>query len=515
MMLILLVLFATIIFFKFYLLIKDNFNYWKKKNVPHLPPKLLFGNCSDYILFKKNYQLVVNEICEQFPNEPYVGAFFGTKPVLIVKDPNLVKLVLAKDFYYFSGRENTDYAHKEAITANLFFNGGDKWKVLRQNLTPLFTSAKLKNMFHLIKVCTKEFETFLEEELNVSEEIDVKSTFARFTMECIMNCAFGLRANTFKRDIAFNPFTTIGGKIFETSPINQLKIYLRAIWPSLFYGLGFKLFDEKIDDFFNNLFTEACKRRSVQESTRNDFVDLILGWKNEKYITGDKLSNFKTGNKEKEKIEVDKELLAGQCTLIFSAGFETTSSTISFLLYELAKSKSAQEKVLKEVDEYFVKYNGVIEYECVNEMPYTEACIEEALRLHPVLGVVTREVMDDYILPTGLRLQKGDRIHIPINHLHRNLKYFPDPTTYRPERFFGEGKKNIKPYTFMPFSEGPRICIGVRFARMVLYAGLLTLFKKYRIELAESTPLSLEYKPVTLVTQPATDVYLKLIPREG
>lgn len=371
-----------------------------------------------------------------------------------------MKLVLTQDFYHFSGRENTDYANKEPITKNLFYKGGDEWKVLRQNLSPVFTSAKLKNMFHLIKACAKELETFLEEETRVSDKIKAKSTVSKFTMECIMNCAFGLRAKTLKRDTAFNPFITIGEKIYDSSLLSISKIYFRAIWPSLFYALGFKMFDRKINDFFNNLFIESCKNRAKEESSRNDFIDLILGWQNETYITGDRMSNFKTGNKEREKIGVNKELLAAQCTLIFAAGFETTSSTINFLLYELAKSKTAQEQVIKEVDAYLAKFNCDIEYECVNEMPYTEACIKEALRLHPVLGVITREVMDEYKLPTGLQLRKGDRIHIPIYHIHRNPKYFPDPTEFRPERFLGEEKKKVKPYTFMPFGEGPRVCIG-------------------------------------------------------
>ncbi|XP_046963903.1 cytochrome P450 6B2-like [Vanessa cardui] len=509
----LLQIFVIIILYTIYTLLTKNHDYWKKKNVPYLKPKLLFGNFSDYILFKKSSSIVTSEICEQFPDEPYVGVFYGTRPALVIKDPKILKLVLTQDFYYFSGRENTDYTDREAITTNLFFNGGDHWKVLRQNLTPLFTSAKLKNMFLMINGCAEELDAFLEEELKISEDVNLRSLFARYAMECIINCVFGLRTNAMKKDDGTNPFVIVGEQIFDTSTARGLKIITRSMWPSLFYGLGFKLFDEKIEDFFNGLYNNATESRSKDQITKNDFVELISSWQKEKYITGDRFSDGKTTGNSIEKIEVNKDLLVAQCTLFFSAGFETTSTTTNFLLYELAKNKHAQDKVIEEVDAYFNKH-GVIKYECVNEMPYVEACIEETLRLYPVLGTLTREVMSSYTLPTGLQLKKGDRVHIPISHIHRHPDYFPDPTSYRPERFFGDEKKKIKQFTFFPFGEGPRVCIGIRFARMAMYAGLLTIFRKYRVELAENMPLTLKFKSVSLTTQASINIYLKFIPRE-
>ncbi|XP_026488878.2 cytochrome P450 6B2-like [Vanessa tameamea] len=511
---ILLQIFVITILYRLYTLLSENNDYWKKKNVPYLKPSLLVGNFSDYIFFKKSAQLITSEICEKFPDEPYVGVFYGTKPALVIKDPKILKLVFTQDFYYFNGRENTDYVDRETITTNLFFNGGDHWKVLRQNLTPLFTSAKLKNMFLMINECAEELDTFLEEEIKVSENINLRSLFARYAMECIINCIFGVRTNAMKRDNGTNPFVIVGEQIFDTSTVMGLKIITRSMWPYLFYRLGFKLFDEKIGFFFNDLFTKATESRSKDGITRNDFVDLISSWEKENCIIGDKFSDEKSTGNSTEKIEVNKDLLVAQCTLFFAAGYETTSTTTNFILYELAKNKQAQDKVIEEVDAYFDKH-GVIKYECVHELPYVEACIEETLRLYPLLGVLTREVMNNYTLPTGLQLKKGDRVHIPVSHMHHHPDYFPDPTSYRPERFFGDEKKKIKQYTFFPFGEGPRVCIGIRFARMVMYAGLLTIFRKYRVEMAENMPLTLNFKPVSLATQASINIYLKFIPREN
>ncbi|XP_050353663.1 cytochrome P450 6B5-like [Nymphalis io] len=496
-----------------YVLLTKKHDYWKKRKVPYLNPRLIFGNFRDYILLKKSRTEIMCEICDQFPDEPYIGVFYGTAPALVVKDPKILKLVLTQDFYYFNGRENTDYAHREPITTNLFSNGGDHWKVLRQNLTPLFTSAKLKNMFPTIKECAEEMDPYLKDEIQISGNINIKSLFARYSMECIIRCVFGQKANTMKRVNAINPFVKIAEAI-DTFPTTMgLKIIGRAMWPGLFYALGLQMFDDRIEKFFGHLFRETRKNRSTETTIKKDFVDLILGWEKQQYITGDSFSNNQTNEKKIERIEVNEELLVAQCSLFFSAGFQTTSSTINYLMYELARNKQAQERLIEEVDAYFNKH-GDIKYECMSELPYIEACIEEALRLYPVLPAITREVMSSYTMPTGLRLQKGDRVHIPIYYIHRQPENFPDPTVYRPERFFGDEKKKIKPYTYMPFGEGPRVCIGARVARMVMYAGLLTIFRKYRAVLGDNMPDSLEFNPMAPVLQATIDMYVKFIPRE-
>nr|XP_034827544.1 cytochrome P450 6B2-like [Maniola hyperantus] len=486
----------------------------EKKNVPHLKPSIFFGNYGEYITLRKYWPKITQEICQKFPDSPYVGVYYGTEPALVLQDVNIIKLVMAKDFYYFNNREITDYTHRELITQNMFFTGGDRWKVLRQNLTALFSSAKLKNMFYLIENCATMLETVIDDELksSVGNVIELKSLLARYTMDCIGSCAFGVNTGTLAgKDKYKNPFTIMGQKLFDISNFAAMKMISRAMWPAAFYGLGLKWFSTDITTFFSKLLNNVFVDRSYKQSSRNDFVDHVLGWKQKSYLTGDSVTNFKTGEKATIKLEVNDELLVGQCILFFAAGFETTATTSGFVFYELAKDQSAQARVIEEVADYFHRHNGKIEYECINEMPYLQACIDETLRLYPVLGVLTREVVETYTLPTGLRLEKGDRVHIPVYHIHHDPRNFPEPDEFRPERFYGEEKKNIKQFTYIPFGEGPRICIGLRFARMPIVAGLLTVFKKYRVELADDMPRNIKFQPRAFVTQAMGGVRLKFI----
>ncbi|CAH2232876.1 jg288 [Pararge aegeria aegeria] len=371
---------------------------------------------------------------------------------------------------YYLLSKNHDYWKKRKVPhlkPSLLFGNYKETILLKKHQTQVAYDickqfpGKIKGMFHLVKNCANQLECLIREKMEISPNIDAKQLLAMFTIDIITSCAFGINCNSMNKnaDMTSNPFLAVRERIIDTSKSAGVKLYCRQMWPQIFYGLGFSLFDKNIYYFFRNILAGVFESREGKPSTTNDFVDLILTWKKNKVITGVSLSNEKTGAKKELTMDVDDDLLISQCVAIFGAGFETTATTLSFLLYEMAKNQDAQTKLIEEVDSYFEK-NETIEYECVNELPYIAACIDETLRLYPVLGLLTREVMDDYTFPTGLRLKKGDRIHVPIYHIHRNPDYFPEPEVFRPERFYGDAKKDIKPFTFFPFGEGPRICLG-------------------------------------------------------
>ncbi|CAH4028006.1 unnamed protein product [Pieris brassicae] len=321
----------------------------------------------------------------------------------------------------------------------------------------------MKKMFYLIEECSDNLDKVLVD-LSKQPSVEVRALMSRFTIDCIGSCAFGVNTKAMKLDDGSNPFVKIGQKIFDASNIRGFKVVSRVIWPSIFYNLGFKAFPSEIPEFFSKLLTNVFEQRQYKNLGRHDFVDLVLGLRNDKFITGDSISNLKS-EKKKITLEVDHDLLTAQCMLFFAAGFETSATTLSFMLFEMAKNPEIQKRVLHEVDDYFSK-NDKLSYECVSETPFLDACINETLRLYPVVGVLTRELVEYYKLPSGVLLNKGMRIHIPVQHTQRNSEHFPDPDVFRPERFMGDEKENIKPFTYMPFGEGPRTCIRMRFAKM-------------------------------------------------
>ncbi|CAG9103876.1 unnamed protein product [Plutella xylostella] len=489
----------------------SKFDYWSRRGVKFPRPAPLLGNYGAYLLQRRNLGEVTRAICRQFPDEPLVGAFYGPHPVAVVQDPALLKLITTKDFYYFNGREVSEHTHKEITTKNMFFNSGDKWRVLRQNLTPLFSSAKMKNMFHLIEKCARDFEVLLEEEAKKSDIVEARTLMSRFTMDGIGTCGFGINSGVMQNDAKNNPFAEVGEMIFEESKWRTFLTAFRAIFPSIFYGLRFSLFPDAINSFFHSVLMSVFKERKWEPTSRQDFVDMVISLKKNKYITGDSMRNMKGGS-DKLQIEVDDDFLVAQCVLFFAAGFETSSTASSFTLYELARHPEHQQRVIDEVDAYLAT-RGEVRYDCTTELPFLDQCVEEGLRLHTT--IVTREVAEEYTLPNGVKLDKGLRVHIPLFHIQRNPKYFEDPDEFKPERFSPEERKKIVPYTHFPFGEGPRACIGMRFARMQMMAGLVTVFKSYRVELAPSMPRDPQYCAGTMVVRFKGGIQLRLIPREN
>jgi cytochrome P450 family 6 len=168
-----------------------------------------------------------------------------------------------------------------------------------------------------------------------------------------------------------------------------------------------------------------------------------------------------------------------QATQFFLAGFETSSSAITFALYELAVNQDIQRKLRKEIGNVLSRFNGIISYESLKEMEYLDMCVKgeksfiknflsryfslisETLRKYPVLPFLDRRNNTDYpIAGSDVVLEKGTPIFISLWALHFDSKFYPDPEKFDPTRFTEENVKSRPQFTYLPFGEGPRNCIG-------------------------------------------------------
>jgi cytochrome P450 family 6 len=171
--------------------------------------------------------------------------------------------------------------------------------------------------------------------------------------------------------------------------------------------------------------------------------------------------------------------MAAQAIAFFSAGNDTTSITLSLTLYELALNKNIQDRLRQEVTEVLHE-DEEFSYESIQKMKYLDMVLNgrvpnnvliylltvtelllETLRKYPLAPFLNRKSDVRYTFEeTGFTLDKGVSVIVPISGLHYDPEYYPDPEKYDPERFSDENKKNINPYTYLPFGEGPRNCIG-------------------------------------------------------
>lgn len=119
--------------------------------------------------------------------------------------------------------------------------------------------------------------------------------------------------------------------------------------------------------------------------------------------------------------------------------------------------------------------------------------LSETLRMYPPLTTLTRRCTKDYTLrDTDIIIEKGTSVLISTLGLHMDPEHFPNPEIFDPERFSEENKKNIRPFTYIPFGDGPRNCIGLRFGVMQSKIGIATIIKNFNLTVASKC------KPVEL-----------------
>lgn len=138
--------------------------------------------------------------------------------------------------------------------------------------------------------------------------------------------------------------------------------------------------------------------------------------------------------------------------------FDTVSTTMAFIAYELVANPDVQEKLIKEVDETFQKLEGKdLTYEELQKMKYMDQVISEVLRMWPAAPVTDRLCVKDFTLEydgKSIHIEKGISFMIPIIGFHKDEKYFPNPNKFDPDRFSDENKHNIDLNTYLPFGIG-------------------------------------------------------------
>nr|XP_008200098.2 PREDICTED: probable cytochrome P450 6a23 [Tribolium castaneum] len=265
-------------------------------------------------------------------------------------------------------------------------------------------------------------------------------------------------------------------------------------FPDLARFLKVRAFPKDIGDFFLKVVKDTVNYREKNNFTRKDFMQLLIDLKNNKLV----------GEEGKSERGLTIEEVAAQSFVFFLAGFETSSTTMTFALYEMAKHQDIQAKVREEIDTVLKKHDGKITYEAIQEMKYMGQVIDETLRKYPPVPFLTRQCVKDYKIPNeDVTIEKGTTVIIPVLGIHYDKDIYPDPEKFDPERFTEENKNARHNYSHIPFGEGPRICIGMRFGLMQSKVGLTSLLKKYKFTVNKKTqePIKFQVNPFILAAE--------------
>ncbi|XP_072937842.1 cytochrome P450 6B6-like [Epargyreus clarus] len=468
-----------------YLYSTRTFRYWEKRGVKHDKPIPLFGNNLRNYLVRKSVTEMAVETYWKYPKEKVVGFFRGTGRELVIRDPDIIKQILTVDFQYFYPRGLVAEKYGiEPMFRNLFFADGDLWRLLRQRMTPAFSSGKLRAMFPLIEERAERLRARALAAAAAGATLDARDLMARYTTDFIGACGFGLDANSLNEENS--AFRQLGLNIFDTGPVISVKAVLKDLFPVVFKSM--KLLG-KVEKEVVALVKEILEQRNSKPSGRNDFIDLLIECKQKGKLVGESIEKIKPdGTPEIVEFDLDEVLMAAQVFVFFAAGFETSSSATSYTLHQLAYHPEVQKKVQDEIDRVLAKYDNKLCYDAIKEMTYLTWTFKEGMRMFPSLGFLIRECARPYTFKDlNMSIDKEVTVIIPLQALHNDPKYFENPEEFRPERFDPEQFKQENKFVYLPFGVGPRACIGERMGLMQSLAGLAAVLSRFSVSPAAAT----------------------------
>ncbi|KAL7738187.1 hypothetical protein ACLKA6_006525 [Drosophila palustris] len=475
------ILLVAFVLIGFYIWMKWRFSYFQRRGIAHEKPLPIVGNMWGWRVTKHTSQILQNLYVKYKHLGPFVGAYFLMTPIYIITDMELLKRIFIKDFGNFDSRGLFYNEQDDPLSAHLFAVDGLKWHSLRPRMTPIFSGAKMKLMFPAVKRTAQELVSVIKERCAGSAmSLEVTKLLACYTSDAIGTAIFGLECNGLRNPKA--PFVQMG----LNAMLKKRYDYIFCLFfPKLSLRLHLKRTPEDVEAFYMGLVKDTISHREQHNIKRNDFVGIMLELK----------QKYDAGNTE-EGLTLNE--IAAQMYVFLVAGFETTATALSLALYELARNEHIQGQLREEIEEMIKKHgdNGEISYEALQKMKYLEQVISETLRKYPVATEHLRRTNSHYEVPGHPThyLPAGSQLIIPVYSIHHDPEYYPEPDRFLPERFTEEAIQQRPSCAFIPFGQGPRICIGLRFGRIKIALGLIALLRHFRFRLTQETPQPMKFE---------------------
>nr|BAI77924.1 cytochrome P450 [Culex quinquefasciatus] len=459
------------------------YSYWERHELPHVKPEIPYGNLRPVAERRECFGVAISELYKK-STEQLLGIYLFFAPAIMVRDARLAKQIMTSDFASFHDRGVFVDERNDPFSANLFALPGKKWRTLRNKLTPTFTSGKLRNMLPTILDESKRFQDYLTRVVgDKGDTVEMRDLASRYIVDIIASVFFGFEADSMNDPE--HPFRVVGREAVADSFSNNIRSAATFVCPGLLKLIQIPSTPPKISGFMIDLVKQQMEYREKNNVSRKDFFQQLVDLRKEDLLKGEDTMSI--------------EECAAQVFLFYIAGSETTSVTITYTLHELSHNSKAMEQLVAEIDETLAKSNGEINYDIVKGMRYLDVCVKETLRKYPGLPILNRECTQDFQVPQSkVVIKKGTQIIIPISAYGMDERYFPDPDSYIPERFFEESK-NYDDNAYQPFGDGPRNCIGIRMGVFVAKAALIMLLSNFTFEATQGPKIEFAASSVTLL----------------
>lgn len=376
-----------------------------------------------------------------------------TQHIILSRDNEVAQYILQKNQKnYHKSKFQSVYLSKY-LGKGLLTVDGDFWLKQRRLIQPAFHKQKMNQLVDNMKL------TIIGEldDISINNEIDLFPVMSELAFNVVAK-------SLFQFSIAEEKLNRIKYIIeaVQNFLIKEIRLPHKAWWFSISGQVNKHL---QLAEENNLIIREIIEQRIEAKDEINDLLNMLLETRYED--TGEGMS---------------VEQLIDEIKILFIAGHETTANALTFTLHLLGNHPNVQQKVFDEIVQIESETDDVVEQ--LQKMTYTNAVLNESMRLYPPAWITDRQNVEDDSLGK-FNIKKGTLIGVSFYELHRNEKYWKNPNDFIPERFLGEQKKYSMQY-FYPFGAGPRMCIGAGFAIYEMCLAISHIIKKYKITSSKS-----------------------------
>ncbi|KAL4714471.1 hypothetical protein ACJJTC_017766 [Scirpophaga incertulas] len=472
------------------------------------PPGLpLIGNALEFTggsadIFKN---LVKKSV--PFDKEAVVKIWIGPRLLVFLYDPRDVELILSSHVYIDKADEYRFF--KPWLGDGLLISTGQKWRSHRKLIAPTFHLNVLKSFIDLFNANSRAVVDKLKKE---SGAFDCHDYMSECTVEILLETAMGVSKST--QDQSGFEYAMAVMKMCDILHLRHTKIWLR---PELIFNFTqYAKNQSKLLDVIHGLTKKVIKRKKeefkagkkpsileekveststeVPKATKTTSVEGLsfgqsAGLKDDLDVDDNDVGQKKRLafldlllESSQSGVVISDEEIKEQVDTIMFEGHDTTAAGSSFFLSMMGVHQHIQDKVIEELDQIFGDSDRPATFQDTLEMKYLERCLMETLRMYPPVPIIARHLKQDITLPScGKQVPAGTTIIITTYKLHRRPDVYPNPDKFDPDNFLPERSANRHYYAFVPFSAGPRSCVGRKYAMLKLKIILSTILRNFRV----------------------------------
>eukprot|EP01133_Synstelium_polycarpum_P009150 gene9150-10735_t len=415
-----------------------------------------------------------------------VKLWFGDSYTIIFSDPKLIRSIWTKNFESFSNRPHTPTFHQlSGGFKNLSASDYDLWKRNRENVAQVFTKTKLKQIAtDVIDKNSLALINKMKEYQATNEPFEPEIYFKKYAFNIILNMGFSI-------EIPYDESVGDGilGELVE--PIEAVIVaislgnicdYFEVLSPIYlaYQGMTVTPFD-KIINVIRRIYKEHAE--TIDRENPRDVLDqLIIAYPD----------------------PVDLQTILQISFDMFVAGTETSATTLSWFVVHMVNNPDIQTKAYAELVDVIGKGNTpTVDHRI--DTPYTFACIKEVLRMIPIAPLGIPRIAKEDIMIGDVFVPKNTHVIHNLYALAHDKSYWVDPEVYLPERFIGNNHTEY----WLPFSVGPRDCVGKNLAIDELYVACASMLMNFNFKSTDGQPLDTAEKfGVTIA--PATKIKVLL-----